>query len=130
MWFCTIVGASFLADSVERVVLASASTLSASVARTLKSGEGLSKLSSDTSRIEPQSISAARVRLSAAPLCKGGTQGVRGGVEVIGVGSQQRNVAGSQARKEDRVRTVVGANQSLVQENPPYTPTVHEFAGG
>ncbi len=35
-----------------------------------------------------------------------GTQGVCGGVEEIGVGFQQWRVAGSQARKEDRVHSV------------------------
>ncbi len=35
------------------------------------------------------------------------TQGVCGGVEEIGVGFQQWSVAGSQARKEDRVRSAV-----------------------
>ncbi len=52
-----------------------------------------------------------------------GTQGVCGGVEEIGVGFQQRCVAGSQARQEDRVLR-------LDQENPPYTSTVLEFVGG
>ncbi len=64
--FSTIVGASFLADSVERVVLVSASTLSASMARTVKSGEELSKLS----RV-PQPESDCRRLLFA----KGGTGG-------------------------------------------------------
>ncbi len=39
-----------------------------------------------------------------------GTQGVLGGVEEIGLGFQQWSVAGSQARKEDRVRSVAVGN--------------------
>ncbi len=109
MWFCTIVGASFLADSVERVVLASASTLSAAMARTVKSGEGLSKLSSDSSRIEPGASPQPEFDCLRLLFAKW-TQGVCGGVEEIGIGFQQRNVAGSQARKEDRVRTVVSGH--------------------
>ncbi len=58
-----------------------------------------------------------------------GTQGICGGVEEIGVGFQQWCVAGSQARQEDRVRSVV-AVQSLDQENPPYTSAVLGFVGG
>ncbi len=51
-----------------------------------------------------------------------GTQRVCGGVEEIGVGFQQQNVASSNARKEDRVRTVANG--------PPNTSAVREFAGG
>ncbi len=55
-------------------------------------------------------------------------QGVCGGVEEIDVGFQQCCAAGSQALKEDRVRSV--AVQFLDQENPPYTSTVLGFVGG
>ncbi len=73
--FITIVGASFLADSVERVVLASASTLSASLARTLKSGEGLSRLSSDISRIEPGASPQPEIDCLRLLFAKGGPGG-------------------------------------------------------
>ncbi len=69
------------------------------------------------------------VATSAAPLCKGYT-GVCGGVEEIGVGFQQWCVAGSQANKEDRVRSVASAVQYFDQENPPYISTVLGFVGG
>ncbi len=59
-----------------------------------------------------------------------GTQGVCGGVEEIGVGFQQWCVAGSQARREDRVARLLVAMQSLDQENPPNTSAVVEFVGG
>ncbi len=42
-----------------------------------------------------------------------GTQGVYGGVEEIGVGFHQWSVAGSQARKEDRVRSVIRGHAIL-----------------
>ncbi len=51
-----------------------------------------------------------------------GTRRVCGGVEEIGVGFQQWNVAAS-------ARLLV-AMQSLDQENPPYTSAVLEFVGG
>ncbi len=50
-----------------------------------------------------------------------GTQGVRGGVEEIGVGFQQWYVAGSQARQEDRVRSVASGRAIL----GPGEPAVH-----
>ncbi len=56
-----------------------------------------------------------------------GTLGVCGGVGEIGVGFQQWSVAGSEARKEDRVRL---AMQSLDQETPPHISAVLEFVGG
>ncbi len=49
-----------------------------------------------------------------------GTQGVCGGVEEVGAGFQQWGVTGSQAHKEDRVRS----------ENPPYISAVLKFVGG
>ncbi len=56
-----------------------------------------------------------------------GTQGVCGGVEEIGVGFQQWCLAGSQARKEDRVRSVASGRGIL---GPGETSTVLGFAGG
>ncbi len=50
-----------------------------------------------------------------------GTQGVCEGVEEIGVGFQQWSVAGSQARKEDRVRSVASGNAIL----GPGEPAIH-----
>ncbi len=50
-----------------------------------------------------------------------GTQGVCGGVEEIGVGSQQWCVAGSQARQEDRVRSVASGRAIL----GPGEPAIH-----
>ncbi len=55
-----------------------------------------------------------------------GAQGVCGGVEEIGVGFQQWCVADSQARKEDRVRSVTSGRAIL----NPYTSTVLGFVGG
>ncbi len=72
-----------------RVTLASASTLSGSVLRTLRGGEGLPNMFC---------------------LVAKGTQGVCGRVEEIGVGFQQWRVAGSQARQEDRVRSVANGH--------------------
>ncbi len=43
-----------------------------------------------------------------------GTQGVCGGVESIGVGFQQWSVAGSQARKEDRVRSAASGHAVVI----------------
>ncbi len=54
-----------------------------------------------------------------------GTQGVCGEVEEIGVGFQQWCVAGSQARKEDRVRSVASWRAIL----GPGEPAVLEFVG-
>ncbi len=48
-------------------------------------------------------ISAAKFRLSAAPLCKGETEGLSRGH----VGFQQWSVTGSKVRKEDGVRSIV-----------------------
>ncbi len=45
------------------------------------------------------------------------TQGVCGGVEETGVGFQQWSVAGSQARKEDRVRSVASGHAILGPPN-------------
>ncbi len=47
-----------------------------------------------------------------------GLQWICGGVEEVGVCSQERCVAGSKARKEDRVCTIVNC------------PVVHAFTGG
>ncbi len=47
-------------------------------------------------------------------------------VKEIVVGFQQCSVAGSQARKEDRVRSVVSSHAIF----EPGEPAVHEFAGG
>ncbi len=47
-----------------------------------------------------------------------GTQGVCGGVEEIGVGFQQWSVAGSQACKEDRVRSVASGHAILGPGEP------------
>ncbi len=55
------------------------------------------------------------------PLFAKGTQGVCGGVEEIGVGFQQWGVAGSQARKEDRVRSVASGHAIL----GPGEPAIH-----
>ncbi len=49
------------------------------------------------------------------------TQGVCGGVEEIGEGFQQWCVAGSQARKEDRVRSVASGRAIL----GPREPAIH-----
>ncbi len=50
-----------------------------------------------------------------------GTQEIFGGVEEIGVGFQQRSVAGSQAREEDRVRSV-GSGHAI---HGPREPAIH-----
>ncbi len=47
-----------------------------------------------------------------------GTQGVWGGVEEIGIGFQQWCVAGSQARKGDRVRSVASSRTVLGPGEP------------
>ncbi len=87
-----------------RVTLASASTLSGPVVRTLMGGEGLPNMfclvASSLGRLRSQC--SYRLRLLFAK----GTKGVCGGVEEIGVGFQQWCVAGSRARQEDRVRLV------------------------
>ncbi len=60
-----------------RVTLASASTLSGLVLRTLRGGEGLPNMCClVASRL---GTSVASVRSSAAPLCKGDTRGLRKG---------------------------------------------------
>ncbi len=56
-----------------------------------------------------------------------GTQGVCGGVEELDVGFQQWYVAGSQARKEDRVRSVASGRAIL---GPGEPATVLGFVGG
>ncbi len=56
------------------------------------------------------------------------TQGVCGGVEEIGVGFQQWSVVGSQARKEDRVRSAA-SGQAILGPGEPAS-TVLEFVGG
>ncbi len=56
--------------------------------------------------------SVASVGFFAAPLCKGDA-GACGGVEVICIGVQQWNVAGSEARGEDRVRSV-GSGHAVI----------------
>ncbi len=84
-----------------RVTLARASTLSGSVVRTLRGAEGLSKMFC--------LVASSLGPCSAAPPCKGDVGGCRG-AEEIGVGFQQRSVAGSQARKGDRVRSVVSGH--------------------
>ncbi len=81
-----------------RVALASASTLSGSGVRTLMGGEGFAKPGAS-----PQPVFDCLWRLFTM-----GTQWVCGGVEEIGVDFQQRSVAGSKARKEDRVRSLWG----------------------
>ncbi len=58
-----------------------------------------------------------------------GTQWVCGGVEEICVDFQQWNVAGSHARKENRVGAVASGMQSLGQDNLSYTSAVSKFAG-
>ncbi len=47
-----------------------------------------------------------------------GTLGVCGGVEEIGVGFQQWSVAGSQASKEDRIRSVASGHAILGPGEP------------
>ncbi len=64
-----------------------------------------------TSCIEP-GASPQQVFECLRPLFTKRTQGACGGVEEIGVGFQQRIVAGSKARKEDRVRSV--ANDHVI----------------
>ncbi len=56
-----------------------------------------------------------------------GTQGVCGGVEEIGEGFQQWSVAGSHARKEDRVRSVASGGAIL---GPGEPATILGFVGG
>ncbi len=81
------------------VTFANSSTLSASVVRTLRGGEGLPKMFC----LVPSSLGHLRSQCSI----------VCGGVEEIGVGFQQWSVAGSQARKEDRVRSVASGHAIL-----------------
>ncbi len=66
------------------------------------------------------STSVAGVRSSAAPLCKEDTA-VCGGVEEIGICFRQWCVAGSLARKEDRVRSVASGRTIL----GPGEPAIH-----
>ncbi len=82
-----------------RVTLASASTLSGSVIRTLKYAE-LPKVFC----IVASSLGHLRSRCSI--VCGSSLQRGHGGVEEICVGFQQWSMAGSQARKVDRVRSV------------------------
>ncbi len=99
-----------------RVILASASTLSGSVVRTLWGGEGSPRMfclaASSLGQLHSQ--------------CSIGC----GGVEEIGVGFQQWSVAGSEALEEDRVRSVASGHKPFDQESPPYTSAVREFTGG
>ncbi len=66
------------------------------------------------------------LRSSLRPLVAKGTLGVCGGVKEIGVGFQQLSLAGSQAHKGDRVRSVASGHAIL----GPYTSAVLEFVGG
>ncbi len=87
--------------------------------RTLRGGGGLPKMAH-----REGGISAAGVRLSADPLCKGGTRGLR-----RGRGDWCRLSAKKCARRTASVRLLM-ALQSLDQENGPYTSAVGELAGG
>ncbi len=73
---CTVVAVVVEASAPKvypRVTLASASTLSGSVVRTLRGGEGLPNMLLLLHRAWGTSV--ASVRSSAAPLCKGGHRG-------------------------------------------------------
>ncbi len=76
-------------------------------------------------RIEPGASPQPVFDFLRLPFTKG-TPWVCGGVEEIGVGFQQLSVTGSKAL----IGELLMALQFLDQENPLYTSSVHEFAGG
>ncbi len=83
-----------------RVTLASASTLSRSVVRTLRVGGGL-PIESHRDWASPQVVIDCLGLLFAK-----GTQWVCGGVEKMGVGFQQWSMTGLKVHKDDRIHTI------------------------
>ncbi len=87
----------FTAKGLPEGDLASASTLSESVVRTLRGGEGLPKMFCLVAS------SPGHLRSQCSIVCGSSLQSGHRGVEDIGVGFQQRSLTGSYARKEDRI---------------------------
>ncbi len=113
---CEVVVVEASAPKVySRVTIANASTLSGSVVRSSRGGQGLPNMFCLVAS------SLAHHRCQCLLLFAKGTQWVCGGVEDIGVGVQQWSVADSQGRKEDRVRSSVSGHAIL----GPGEPAIH-----
>ncbi len=100
---------------------ASASTLSWSVVRTLRGEEGLPKMFC----LVASSLGHHRSQCSTAcgSSLQSGHKGVCGGVAESGIGFHQCSVAGSQARKEDRVRcglAILGPGEPAIYLRCPW----------